>query len=91
MLTDVQIDTTLKTTFANDEVAKRYLNAARNVINLPFDRCPPEDWALIREWCLEAEKILGNFGEDAEHHTLLMMSTVAPTRILLGVVDHFGM
>lgn len=91
MLTDVQIDTTLKTTFANDEVAKRYLNAARDVINLPCDQCPPEDWALIRGWCMEAERVIGNTGEEAQRRTLLMMSTVAPPRILLGVCDHFRM
>jgi len=41
MLTDVQIDTTLKTTFANDEVAKRYLDAAQRRTLLMMSTVPP--------------------------------------------------
>ena len=88
----MKINADLTTTFDSDQEALAYGRAVRRTMVSDMMQVPPEQWELIRGWSLAFEAVTRPHavGERMDSGGLLFMSIVAPGRLLLAVIDHFG-
>lgn len=88
----MKINADLTTTFDSDQEALTYGRAVRRTMVSDMMQVPPEQWELIRGWSLAFEAVTRPHavGERMDSNDLLFMSVVAPGRLLLAVIDHFG-